>query len=107
VKIALLVPIAIWGTSVVVWRWVVRRLGLGRIPDAELSDRERLVHRNLRRLLAFNYLLWYPVSLPAVVAMLFSGDRDLAAPHLLPARLVPAGSRGARPLERSGSSCTN
>jgi hypothetical protein len=84
VKIALilLVPFAIWGSSVVVWRWVVRRLELGRIPDAELGDRERLVHRNLRHLLAFNFLLWYPVSLPMAIAMLFSGDRDLVAPAL-------------------------
>jgi hypothetical protein len=80
VALVLLVPAGILGTSVAIWRWVLNRLALTDTPDAELGDRERLVHRNLRRLLAFNFLLWYPVSVPAVIAMLISRDRDLVAP---------------------------
>lgn len=78
--LVLLVPAVIWGTSVALWRWVLNRLALDRTPDAELGDRERLVHRSLRRLLAFNFLVWYPVSVPAVISMLVWGSRDLVAP---------------------------
>lgn len=76
----LLVAAGIWGSSVAIWRWVLNRLALDLTPDAELGDRERLVHRNLRRLLAFNFLVWYPVSLPALISMLIWGGRDLVAP---------------------------
>jgi hypothetical protein len=73
-KLPVLVALILtWGASVVVWRWALRRLHLSGVQASNVSDRERLVRRNLRAILAFNVLLLYPVGVLGTVAALLSG----------------------------------
>ena len=54
-----------------------------------MSDRERLVRRNLRAILAFNFLVTYPVGvLGTIGALLAGGLNDLDFFLMLPAGLL-------------------
>lgn len=80
--LAISLPIVTWVTAFASWRLVLRRLGIAK-PSEGVGARERLVLRNLRALLAFNFLVWYPVAVPGGVAMLFfSGMPSLERPAL-------------------------
>jgi len=69
------------------WMLLSRRLGLTgpRAPrQEELSKEAHLRRRSLRALLAFDFLIIFPVSSSAIVALL-SGEPGMAATVLLPA----------------------
>ena len=86
-KLPVLVALILtWGASVVVWRWTLRRLHLSGVEASNVSDRERLVRRNLRAILAFNFLVTYPVGvLGTIRALLAGGLNDLDFFLMLPA----------------------
>jgi len=59
----------VWCSAYFGWRWSRRRLGLD-APDAPgMGQRERSVRRSLRALLAFNFFIGWPLSVPSCVGM--------------------------------------
>lgn len=99
----------VWGSAFLGWRWTRRRLGLAG-PDASgMSERERSARRSLRALLAFNFLVMWPVGLPAcIMAVIVAFEqRDLIGPSVAALLglvcftvAVPSLIRTARELER-------
>jgi hypothetical protein len=64
-----------WGSSIWCWRWARRRLRLSEPYDPldEASEpRALLIRRSLRALMAFNFLIIYPVSLIPIGVWLLS-----------------------------------
>jgi hypothetical protein len=65
-----------WVAFVVGWRRSVRRLGLrGRDPDG-MDRAERVARRSLRAVLAFDFLVVWPVALPLVPLLIWSFTTD-------------------------------
>jgi len=78
--------VALWSLAIALWRVALRRLqlsGQGKAEQEERSPRERVVRRSLRALLAFNFLVVYPVLIPALIAATFSGDPEALLPGVL------------------------
>jgi hypothetical protein len=78
--------VALWSLAVTLWRVTLRHLRLSDHDKAEQKERgprERAVRRSLRALLAFNFLVLYPVVIPALIAVAFSGDPEAIIPGVL------------------------
>jgi hypothetical protein len=109
VAVALGVVIVVWGSAIAAWRWTVSRLGLKRPDSPIMGEREKVVRRSLRALLAFDFLVLWPVGIPATIAGIALGvqEHDLLGPGLgallglgLMTAAVPSLVRTARRLER-------
>jgi len=75
--------VALWSLAIALWRVTLRRLRLSndnKTRQEERNQRELAVRRSLRGLLAFNFLIVYPVAFPGLVALAFSGDREVLVP---------------------------
>jgi hypothetical protein len=78
--------VALWSLAITLWRVTLRHLQLSNHDKAEQEERgprQRAVRRSLRALLAFNFLVVYPVAIPALIAAAFSGDREALFPGVL------------------------
>jgi hypothetical protein len=80
-----------WGLAVASWRWTLRRLRLSGPAPSSMGERERLVRRSLRALMAFEFLCIYPIcALVSVTAVVMAvAERD---PHALLIALAMLGA---------------
>jgi hypothetical protein len=68
-------PVAVWSLSVWFWRRALHTLRMpGWTLPVELGSREMLIRRNLRTLMAFNFLIVYPAAVLFTAVLLLPGD---------------------------------
>ncbi len=105
--------IAAWWTLFAIgWRVSGRRLGVTGAAPPDAGPRERLVRRNLRAVLTFDLLILFPVGLPTVFGLPFSGMPEALGIVLtmvaglvtftLPIAALARRSRALRELRRMG-----
>lgn len=78
----------VWGSAFLGWRWARGRLGLDTPDASDMGQRERSARRSLRALLAFDFLLWWPLSIPmgvlaTVVSIIERSGYEVAAGMVL------------------------
>jgi rhomboid protease GluP len=75
--VKILAAIVLWYAAMIVaWRWLLRRwrlVGRAAPPRAVLGRREYLARRSLRAVLAFDFLVIFPIGAPAIGAMIAVG----------------------------------